>query len=90
MSNFSLKHPPPFERDEKYEVWKRDVELWQEFTDLSKSKQAIAVNLFLRGRARVAASEVPIAVNLRKLKSKQWMNLLVSLSMCHIKWKLRK
>ena len=61
MSNFSLKHPPPFEKDEEYEVWKRDVELWQEFTDLAKAKQAIAVNLCLRGRARVAASEVPIA-----------------------------
>ena len=61
MSNFSLKHPPPFEKDEEYEVWKRDVELWQEFTDLAKAKQAVAVNLCLRGRARVAASEIPIA-----------------------------
>ena len=65
MSNFTLKHPPILENNDDYEVWKRDVELWQEFTDLSKAKQGVAVNLCLRGRARVAASEIPI-VDLKK------------------------
>lgn len=60
MTDFSLKHPPTLHSDEEYETWKRDVTLWCELT-VPVEKQAISVNLCLKGRARIAASEIPIA-----------------------------
>ena len=40
-----------------YEQWKKDLLLWTEFTDISRTKMAIAVHLSLTGRAR-ATSEL--------------------------------
>ena len=58
--HFSMKLPPKFEKDEEYESWKRDLFIWRELTDLAKCKQALAVHLSLKGRARVASSEVAV------------------------------
>ena len=55
------KCPPKFENGDCYESWKLDVEIWQELTDLPKSKQALALHLSLSGRAREASTEIPIS-----------------------------
>ena len=60
-SDFSMKVPPKFLKEEDYETWIRDVEVWRELTDLPKTKQALAVHLSLSGRARIPSSEIPLA-----------------------------
>ena len=57
----STKNLPKLEDDACYETWKRDIEIWQELTDLPKPKQALAIHLSLSGKARVASSELGIA-----------------------------
>ena len=52
------KIPPLFESDSDYDQWKKDLNLWCEFTSIPKCKQAIAVHLSLTGRARKATSEL--------------------------------
>ena len=60
MAN-AMKTPPVFNENETdYEVWKKDLDLWCSFTDLPKSKMAIAVHLSLSGRARQATSEISV------------------------------
>ena len=59
-SKSNNKNPPMFNDHSDYEVWKRDIELWCEFTDIEKPKQAIAIHLSLTGRARQATSELKI------------------------------
>ena len=56
----SNKNPPVFKDHDDYEVWKRDISLWCEFTDIAKPKQAIAIHLSLTGRARQATSELKV------------------------------
>ena len=60
MSSCSGKYPFKF-KEEDYEQWKRDVEIWTELIDFDKSKQALAIHLALQRRACVAASELTIA-----------------------------
>ena len=57
----STKWPPLLESDEQYEVWKNDVNIWCKLTDLQPTKQALAIHLSLKGRARSASSEVDVA-----------------------------
>ena len=56
----SSKVPPPFKEGDDYDVWRKDLELWQLFTDLEAKKQAIAVHLSLSGRARSATNELTV------------------------------
>ena len=58
---FNMKAPPALE-DDSYEAWKRDINIWSKFTDLVPEKQGLGVYLTLSGRARSAASEIPIEV----------------------------
>ena len=58
----STKSPPRFESEEAYEVWKNDIKIWCLLTDLDVKKQALAIHLSLTGRARVATSELQVAV----------------------------
>ena len=44
----SSKWPPRFEEDSNYEAWK-DIRLWCRLTDLTATKQALAVHLYLVG-----------------------------------------
>ena len=57
----STKFPPVFIEGDDYDQWKKDVELWQEISDLDKAKHAIAIHLSLSGRSRDATSELSIA-----------------------------
>ena len=54
------KSPPKFTGEEDYELWRNDVKIWCELTDLAEAKQALAIHLSLHGRARVASSEIEI------------------------------
>ena len=56
-----IKNPPLLDDIENYEQWKEDVLMWKEITDLSKSKQALAVHLTLKGQAREVANQVSTA-----------------------------
>ena len=55
------KVPPKFKSEDDYELWKNDVLIWCELTEVKKDKQALAIHLGLHGRARIASSELKIA-----------------------------
>ena len=55
------KCPPVFEENSDYDTWKKDIELWEAFTDLPADKCGIAVHLSLKGRARSASSELSVS-----------------------------
>ena len=55
----NYKLPPGFDEGKSYENWKNEVEMWKRVTDLDKKKQAVAVALSLKGRARDIALEIP-------------------------------
>ena len=55
----NYKLPPGFDKGKSYENWKNEVEMWKRVTDLDKRKQALAVALSLKGRARDIALEIP-------------------------------
>ena len=71
---FNYKAPPELKDKSKYETWKKELSLWQIFTDLSKSKQAPAICLSLSGRAREAALEI----NIDKLHSDNGVQELIT------------
>ena len=56
----SIKNPPVFDQKSDYDVWKKDIELWQKLTDLKPEQQAIAIHLSLTGKARQASSELSV------------------------------
>ncbi|KAK3884890.1 hypothetical protein Pcinc_010864 [Petrolisthes cinctipes] len=58
----STKWPPKLMNEAAYNNWKKDVEIWGKLTDIPKNKQALAIHLSLDGRARVASSELEVAV----------------------------
>ena len=72
------KLPPVFdEENDDYEMWRRNVEIWSELTDIPVEKKALAVHMVLKGRAQMASSEISIAdlkekngVGLKKLLEK--------------------
>jgi len=70
----SSKVPPPFAEGDDYDVWKKDLELWQFFTDLDPKKQAVAVHLSLTGRARSATSELSV----KELQGESAMKLVIA------------
>ena len=53
----SLRMPPAFDEN-SYEIWKEDLQIWCDLTDLPAAKQALAIRLVLTGRAKEAASQV--------------------------------
>ena len=52
MSN--LKNPPVLSDDKDYAEWKRELEMWEECTELAVEKRGPALYLALQGRAREA------------------------------------
>ena len=69
-----MKTPPAFQEDNMdYEQWKKDLLLWTEFTDISRTKMAIAVHLSLTERARKATSEL----SMDELKSEDGIDNLL-------------
>ena len=67
------KCPPKFDNESEYENWKKDIEIWCELTDLAEEKHALAIHLSLTGRARIASSEIELAV----LKSENGVKKLI-------------
>ena len=69
----SYKTPPEFV-GKTYEVWRREVTLWQHVTDLKKDKQAAAVALSLKGALR----DIAISMNLNELNTDDGMSILLA------------
>lgn len=62
MSIATNKIPPKLAEDEgDYETWRKDINIWCEFTDLAVEKRALAIHLSLTGKARTASSELTVA-----------------------------
>ena len=56
----AYKQPPKFDENSSYEAWSNEVKIWQNLTDLDTTKQALAVTLSLKGKARETAVRVPV------------------------------
>ena len=69
----NMKMPPALEDEDAYEVWKEDLAIWCDLTDLPANKHALAVRLVLTGRAKDAASQV----NMDDLKKDNGVKLLL-------------
>ena len=59
---FNIKTPPPLSKSTSYDAWLKEIEIWQTFTDLAKTKQGPAIFLSLEGRAREAVLELEVSV----------------------------
>lgn len=55
----SHKNPPPFNKGDNYENWKKTLEIWQLVTPLEVNKQGAAIFLSLEKEAREAVLELP-------------------------------
>ena len=66
MTSRSYKNPPEMRDDLLYTDWKRELSIWEDFTDLEKSKQGPAVFLTLKGKAR---ETVLADIDVAKLKT---------------------
>lgn len=58
----SLKSPPVLNNDTDYEMWKKELALWEICCNYEKKKQGPAVALSLRGSAKEAALEMEVSV----------------------------
>lgn len=58
----NLKWPPHFESEDSYVIWREDVELWSRISKIPKNEQAACIRLSLKGRAKVASSEIGLDV----------------------------
>ena len=56
----SIKNPPVLTDSIDYELWKKEVSLWQICSDCDKKKQAPAIVMSLNGSAKEAALEMEI------------------------------
>ena len=57
----NYKAPPPLSDEGTYERLKKEVQLWQTFTNLAAEKMAPAICLALTGRAREAVLDLDVA-----------------------------
>ena len=58
----NYKAPPTLGDSTVYENWKKEIKIWQVFTDLPKKKQCPAIYLTLSGKAREAALKLDIEI----------------------------
>ena len=58
----SLKSPPVLGNNTDYEMWKKELALWQICCNYEKKKQGPAVVLSLQGSAKEAALEMEVSV----------------------------
>lgn len=56
----NYKAPPRMDEECTYERWKKEIALWEVFTELKEEKRAPAICLSLTGKAREAALELPV------------------------------
>ena len=45
----NIKTPPLLSKSTSYDTWLKEIEIWQTFTDLAKTKQGPAIFLSLEG-----------------------------------------
>ena len=57
----SNKNPPKLSDGDDYEMWRHNVSVWIEFTELAVEKKGLAIHMALTGRAQIASSELTIA-----------------------------
>ena len=56
----SFKTPPALSKSSSYENWKKELQVWEKLTDVSKSKRGLTVLLSLEGKAKDAILELEI------------------------------
>ena len=56
----SIRNPPTLVDSKQYEIWKKEVELWQICCKLDKKEQGPALALSLTGKAKEAALELSV------------------------------
>ena len=56
----NYKAPPTLGDNTVYENWKKEIKIWQVFTDLPKKKRGPAIYVTLSGKAREAVLEFDI------------------------------
>ena len=69
-----MKNPPVLEDEECYENWKNDINIWCKYTDIPDTKQALGIHLSLKGRARIASSQIELS----KLEQKDGVKTLLA------------
>ena len=57
----SCSKNPPKLKEEEYEQWRKNVEIWTELTELPKQKHALAIHMVLEGRAQAVSSQFSVA-----------------------------
>ena len=73
----SNKYPPVLGEDTAYEGWRKEVNLWQKFTDLEVKKHALAIHFSLRVKAREASMEIEESdFALQLVLQRYWRNLI--------------
>ena len=60
MASKSYKIPPLLTDKTHYQDWKKEVEVWEELTDLTNEKKALAVFASLEGKAKKTALQLEI------------------------------
>ena len=71
--SYNMKAPPKLEDESQFEIWKNDIDIWCDLTEIPEEKRALAIHLSLAGRARAATSEMQKA----DLKKKDGVKLLL-------------
>ena len=57
----NFKAPPTLDKNISYTKWKKEIAVWEAFTDLEASRRAPAIFLTLEGQARDAVIEMEIS-----------------------------
>ena len=66
MAANKVKNPPEMRKDLLYRDWKRELDIWSDFTDLPKTKQGPAVFLSLTGKARESVLAAVTPADMKK------------------------
>ena len=59
MSQSNIRNPPLLENYKAFDEWEKSIKLWQLITDLKPEKQASAIVLSLKGKARETVLQLP-------------------------------
>ena len=60
MASHNFIAPSTLDKSSFYEAWKKELAIWQSFTDIKKEKQGSALFLTLEGKAKEAALELDL------------------------------
>ena len=76
MATRSYKNPPEMRDDLLYSDWKKELSIWEDFTELAKNKQGPAVYLTLKGKAR---ETVLAEVDIKKIKTDNGVKVITDI-----------